>query len=74
MAYQDEEFVAQAMPMGEDPDGEYFESQRSPDQKLSFQAAQAEFSRRKVAFGPKQMRPLKLINQDGFYNRIICYR
>lgn len=70
MAYQDEEFVAQAMPTGEDPEGEYFESQRSSEQKLSFKAAQAEFSLRKVDFSPGQMGPLKLVNQDGFYTNL----
>ncbi len=70
MAYQDGEFVAQAMPMGEDPDGEYFESRRSSEQKLSFKAAQAEFSLRKVDFSSEQMVSLMLVNQDGFYTNL----
>lgn len=56
--------------MIKDTDGDHFEEMRSLDQNLTFEAVNAEFLRRKVEFGPEQMRTLKFVDRDGLYTNL----
>jgi ATP-dependent DNA helicase RecG len=51
-------------------DGDKYESLRSLNQELTFNAAKAEFEKRELPFGPQQMRTLKLVNADGIYTNL----
>ncbi len=56
--------------MIKETDGDRFEVMRSLNQELTFEAAKKEFALREVDFGPHQMRTLKLMDQDNFYNNL----
>lgn len=56
--------------MIKETDGDSFEEMRSLEQELSFQAAEKEFSGRKLEFGPAQMKTLGLLNIDGIYTNL----
>ncbi len=56
--------------MIKETDGDQFESMRSLNQKLSFQAMKKEFQLRKMDFGMQQMRTLKLIDSDRLYSNL----
>lgn len=56
--------------MIKDTDGDQFETMRCLEQELTFQATEKEFQLRKVAFGPRQMRTLKLMDNDGLYSNL----
>ena len=56
--------------MIKETDGDRFETMRSLDQELTFEAAEKEFQFRKVEFGPQQMRTLKLVDNDGLYSNL----
>lgn len=51
-------------------DGDKFETARSLNQELTFDAATKEFLRRGVEFGPSQMRTLGIIGSDGLYTNL----
>lgn len=56
--------------MIKETDGDRFETMRSLDQELTFEATEKEFCLRKVEFGPQQMRTLKLIDNDGLFTNL----
>lgn len=56
--------------MIKETDGDHYEAMRSLEQKLTFSAAEREFSSRKVPFGPGQYRTLKLTNADGIFTNL----
>ena len=56
--------------MIKETDGDRFESMRSLNQELTFEAAKKEFALREVDFGSQQMRTLKLIDQDNLYSNL----
>ena len=56
--------------MIKETDGDCFESMRSLNQALSFEATEKEFQLRNVEFGAQQMRSLKLIDRDGLYTNL----
>lgn len=56
--------------MIKETDGDSFEEMRSLEQGLTFDAAQKEFSDRKVLFGSIQMKTLGVMNQDGIYTNL----
>ena len=56
--------------MIKETDGDRFEAMRCLNQELTFEAAKKEFALREVAFGPQQMRTLKLIDQDNLYSNL----
>lgn len=47
-----------------------FESMRSLNQSLTFEATQKEFTLRKVTFGEPQLQTLKLVSTDGLYTNL----
>lgn len=51
-------------------DGDKFETARSLQQELTFNAATQEFSHRGVEFGASQMRTLGIIGGDGLYTNL----
>lgn len=56
--------------MIKETDGDRFETMRSLNQDLTFEAAKREFQLRKVDFGMQQMRTLKLIDTDALYSNL----
>lgn len=56
--------------MIKETDGDCFESMRSLNQALSFEATEKEFQLRNVEFGAQQMRSLKLTDRDGLYTNL----
>ena len=56
--------------MIKETDGDSFEAMRCLNQDITFEEIKKEFSHRKIEFGPKQMRSLKLIDQDGLYSNL----
>ncbi|HJA91577.1 MAG TPA: putative DNA binding domain-containing protein [Candidatus Eisenbergiella merdipullorum] len=56
--------------MIKETDGDRFETMRSLNQELTFEAAKKEFELRKVEFGQQQMHTLKLIDQDNLYSNL----
>lgn len=56
--------------MIKDTDGDSFEEMRALEQELTFGTADREFERREIAFGPQQMRTLKILNVDGIYTNL----
>lgn len=56
--------------MIKETDGDCFESMRSLEQALTFEATEKEFRLRKVEFGPQQMHTLKLVDNDGLYSNL----
>lgn len=56
--------------MIKETDGDSFESMRSLNQNLTFQALQQEFAKRKVQLGNPQMKTLQLESGDGLYTNL----
>lgn len=56
--------------MIKETDGDSYEDMRSLNQEITFEAAQREFSSRKVPFGTAQYKTLKLVNADGIYTNL----
>ncbi len=56
--------------MIKETDGDRFEVMRSLNQELTFKAVQKEFELREIELGARQMRTLKLIDQDGLYSNL----
>lgn len=56
--------------MIKETDGDSYEDMRSLNQDLTFEAAEKEFSERKVPFGAGQYKTLKLVNADGIYTNL----
>nr|WP_294492762.1 RNA-binding domain-containing protein [uncultured Mediterraneibacter sp.] len=56
--------------MIKETDGDRFESMRSLNQELTFEAAKREFEIREIEFGPQQTHTLKLIDQDNLYSNL----
>lgn len=56
--------------MIKETDGDRFEAMRCLNQDLTFEATKKEFELRKTDFGLKQMRTLKLIDQDRLYSNL----
>ena len=56
--------------MIKEADGDRFEAMRSLEQELTFNVTAKEFQLRKVEFGSRQMRTLKLIDNDGLYSNL----
>ncbi len=56
--------------MIKETDGDRFEAMRCLNQELTFEAAKKEFALRKVEFGSRQKRTLKLIDQDNLYSNL----
>jgi len=54
--------------MIKETDGDSFETMRSLEQNLTFQAAKAQFSKRKVPFDFTKMQTLGMISQEGIYS------
>ena len=50
--------------------GRSYELSRSMQQELTFHVLEAEMKKRDLAFGPSQMRTLKLIGEDGLYTNV----
>ena len=57
--------------MIKETDGDRFEAMRCLNQELTFEAAKKEFALRKVEFGLRQKRTLKLIDQDNLYSNLV---
>lgn len=53
--------------MIKETDGDSFESMRSLEQNLSFQAAEAQFSKRNTPFNAAKMQTMGMVSQDGIY-------
>lgn len=56
--------------MIKETDGDRFEAMRSLNQELTFDAVKKEFEHRNIDFGPRQIRTLKMIDQDGLYSNL----
>lgn len=56
--------------MIKDTDGDSFESMRSLEQNLTFQATAKEFASQNLAFGVPQMKTLGILNTDGIYTNL----
>ncbi|MCI5690098.1 MAG: putative DNA binding domain-containing protein [Clostridiales bacterium] len=56
--------------MIKETDGDSFESRRSLEQNLTFDAAKAQFARQKVPFDFAKMQTLGLVSQDGIYSNV----
>lgn len=56
--------------MIKETDGDSFESRRSLEQNLTFDAAKAQFARQKVLFDFAKMQTLGLVSQDGIYSNV----
>lgn len=56
--------------MIKETDGDSFETMRSLEQELTFEAANKEFTGRKLEFGPAQLKTLGILNTDGIYTNL----
>ena len=56
--------------MIKETDGDSFETMRSLEQNLTFDAAQKEFRERSLEFGPMQRKTLGILNADGIYTNL----
>lgn len=56
--------------MIKETDGDRFETMRSLNQELTFEAVIKEFNLRQVDFGAQQMRTLNLVDSDGLYSNL----
>ena len=56
--------------MIKETDGDRFEAMRSLYQDLTFEVTKKEFKVRDIDLGQKQMRTLKLVDQDGLYSNL----
>ena len=51
-------------------DGDSFESMRSLEQNLSFEAAEKQFEKQNIPFDAAKMQPLGMISADGIYSKV----
>ena len=56
--------------MIKETDGDSFETMRSLEQNLSFQAAEAQFAKRKVPYDATKMQTLGMVSSDGIYSNV----
>lgn len=56
--------------MIKETDGDSFETMRSLEQNLTFQAAEAQFAKRKVPYDATKMQTLGMISSDGIYSNV----
>ena len=56
--------------MIKETDGDSFETMRSLEQNLSFQAAEAQFAKRKVPYDAAKMQTLGMVSSDGIYSNV----
>ena len=56
--------------MIKETDGDSFESMRSLEQNLSFQSAEAQFSKRNIPFNAAKMQTMGMVSQDGIYTNV----
>lgn len=56
--------------MIQETDGDSFETRRSINQQLTFDATAEEFMKRKVSFGKPQMQKLNILSTDGLYTNL----
>lgn len=56
--------------MIKETDGDSFETMRSLEQNLTFQAAEAQFAKRKVHYDATKMQTLGMISSDGIYSNV----
>lgn len=56
--------------MIKETDGDSFETMRSLEQNLSFQAAEAQFAKRKVPYDAAKMQTLGMVSSDGVYSNV----
>ena len=56
--------------MIKETDGDSFEMMRSLEQNLTFQTAEAQFSKRNVTFDSTKMQTLGMVSQDGIYSNV----
>ncbi|MDF2910575.1 MAG: putative transcriptional regulator [Sporolactobacillus laevolacticus] len=56
--------------MIKETDGDRYETMRSLNQDLTFEAANEEFMARQVSFGKSQYKTLNLVNADGLYTNL----
>lgn len=56
--------------MIKETDGDSFESMRSLEQNLTFQATEAQFAKRKVPYDAAKMQTLGMVSQDGIYSNV----
>lgn len=56
--------------MIKETDGDSFESRRSLEQSLTFNAAASQFSKRNIPFDTSKMQTLGLISADGIYSNV----
>ena len=56
--------------MIKETDGDSFESMRSLEQNLSFQAAESQFSKRNIPFNAAKMQTMGMVSQDGIYTNV----
>ena len=56
--------------MIKETDGDCFEEMRSLNQNLTFEAAAAQFAKRKVSFDITKMQTLGLVSPDGIYSNV----
>lgn len=56
--------------MIKETDGDSFETMRSLEQSLTFEAAKAQFAKRNVPFDPAKMQTLCMISADGIYTNV----
>lgn len=56
--------------MIKETDGDSFETMRSLEQNLSFQAAEAQFAKRKVPYDAAKMQSLGMVSSDGIYSNV----
>lgn len=56
--------------MIKETDGDSFEMMRSLEQNLTFQTAEAQFSKRNIPFDSTKMQTLGMVSQDGIYSNV----
>lgn len=56
--------------MIKETDGDSFETMRSLEQNLTFQAAEAQFAKRKVPYDATKMQTLGMVSSDGIYSNV----
>lgn len=56
--------------MIKETDGDSFEDMRSLEQNLTFQATEAQFSKRNIPYDAAKMQTLGMVSQDGIYSNV----
>lgn len=56
--------------MIKETDGDSFESLRSLEQTLTFEAAEAQFARQNLSFDARKLQTLGMVTQDGIYTNV----